>query len=91
MEETSLTLHQIELMKHAVGLEPSNVKNGKYEAYRNYYAAAGNNPDWAYLVSQKLAVSRRDPFCPKDTVYHLTAKGMDTLSEIVGVTITNQR
>lgn len=61
-----------------------------YEAYRNYYST-GDDAEWNELVDLGLAIKRHDPFVHKDVVYHLTRKGLEILSEILGISITQQR
>jgi len=44
----NVTIHQLDLMKHALGLDQPNAKpkRGKYTAYRNYFCSYGKNEEW---------------------------------------------
>ena len=91
MEKKNIQLsqEQIRKMKHAIGIDNSKVVNGQYSAYRTYYSCE-NNEEWNEIVGHGLARKRCDPFCPKDVVYHLTKEGIEYLSELLGVKITEQ-
>lgn len=87
MSQISVTSEQIKLMKHSIGFEPSKVKRMKYEAYRNYFCAGQEMSEFEDLISKELAV--------KDTrqgkiYYFVTEKGIDFLTEITGIKITER-
>ena len=87
MAEISITTEQIRLMKHSIGFEQDRVKRGKYEAFRNYFCAGKEMPEFEDLMIKELAVS--------DTrqgkiFYFLTSKGIDLVAEITGVKITER-
>lgn len=77
------------MMKHAIGFNASEVKRGKYVAYRNHYCCK-DNADWNELVEHGFAKKRVDPFWPTCVIYALTKEGKDFLSEILGVAIKDE-
>lgn len=89
-KDIKLTQEQIRKMKHAIGFKEYQVNNGKYNAYRNYYACEEDNADWNEIVDHGLARKRADPFCKTDAVFHLTKDGLAYLSELIGVEITEE-
>lgn len=80
-KKVSLTISQINKMKHALGYERSSVKRGKYVAYRNYYACGSENMDFNYLVSWGLAYESSAHY------FHITKLGAEILGEILSVKI----
>jgi len=81
-EKTTLTLAQIDDMRHAVGYEPIEQRRGQYifRYYRNYYAASDTpNVDWEDLVEKGLAVGKQRN---RYWYYHLTQAGFDALARI---------
>ena len=82
-----LSQEQIRKMKHAIGLDNSKVKNGKYSAYRNHYSTS-DDAEWNEMVNMGLATKRKDPFCANDVIYHVADKGISYLSSILGINIT---
>lgn len=47
-------------MKHAIGLRPGKVENGKYVVSRNFYAAIIELPDWENMVQAGIAEKRKN-------------------------------
>ncbi len=86
-DEIKLSVSQIQMMKHALGLDNPFLSKRKPEAYRNYYAT-GDDPEWNDIVEKGLAEKRADPFCKGDVIYHLTTEGIDYLSSLIGKKIT---
>ena len=84
MDKITLSISQIDKMKHAIGYERRKVKRGVYEAYRNYYSVTGENSDWEQLYDLGMAF-----ICPQEkmTFYGLTEAGFDTLEKILDVKI----
>ena len=84
-----LSPEEIRLMQHTIGLSNpyKRIKNGKYQAYRNYYVASAKSTEWNDLVATGLATKREDIFCEMNVIYHLTAKGIKVLSEIMNIKI----
>jgi hypothetical protein len=72
-------------MKHTTGFELGKVKRGKYQAYRNYFCAGEPMPEFEDLVSKELVVKKTQANC---IYYYLTPLGIEFLSEITGVKIT---
>ena len=90
MEKIKLSLNQIEVMKHAIGLDNSRVKikRSKYEAYRNYYTASKEISEWEELVSLGLAIKYKAAN-PNDYIcYSVSENGFKLLSQIFSAKIT---
>lgn len=83
-----LTAEQINKMKHAIGFTSAKAKKGSYKAYRNYYVSWNDDADWDGIVAAGLAIKRKDIFYELNVVYHLNAKGIELLSEITDIKIT---
>ncbi len=79
-----VTKYWIDLMKHAIGYRPEKVKSGRYVAYRNYFATNAELPDWENMVQAGLAVKVHQS---REIVYHLSDKGFEFLSDILGIQI----
>ena len=45
-ELISVTINQLDNMKHAIGYKRDSVKRGKYRSYRNYYASGATDESW---------------------------------------------
>jgi hypothetical protein len=86
-----ITIHQLNLMKHALGLDQTKAKpkRGKYTAYRNYYCSYGKNEAWESLVECGVAISRAgDPdIYPTSVFYHVSKEGMQLMEGILGFKI----
>ena len=73
---------QLSKMMHTIGLDNKDPKDGKYEAYRNYYDPGDNkNPDLEKL--KDLGYVRRD----EDLTYHLTVSGFKFLEDALHIKI----
>ncbi len=82
----NLTIHQFDLMKHAVGLDQvgAKPKRGKYTAYRNYFCTHGKDTDWEILVECGAATCHNgDP----SVYYHVSAGGLQFMEEVLGFKI----
>lgn len=90
MKEIKLSTHQLHMMQHAIGYNPFKVRKGQFVAHRNYFSASIND-EWGELVSSGLATIRQSPFNDTEVVYHLTQKGIDTLSSILGISIMQKQ
>lgn len=93
MKNYTVTLKQFENMAHCIGFQQDRVrgrKNRRYEAFRNYFTTSDNDPEWDNLVEQGLA--EKHPFPSgggtNPQAYHVTLAGMEYLSRITGVLIT---
>lgn len=83
LEDISLTIAQIGLLQHTLGLDKERKK--KMEAYRNYYS--GYSEGFEDLVKKDLAYKRPDPFEPENerrVVYHVNERGKQALKLIIG-------
>ena len=80
-KKVSLTVSQIDKMKHALGYERISAKRGKYVAYRNYYSCSAENRDFEYLVFWGLAYESSPYY------FHITKLGAEILGEILGIEI----
>lgn len=80
-KKVSLTISQIDKIKHALGYKRTSVKRGKYVAYRNYYSCGVENRDFQYLVFWGLAYESSEHY------FHITKLGAEILGEILGIEI----
>lgn len=87
MSEIKLSLRQIELMRHAIGLGNEKLKKSRYDAYRNYVVLNGEDKDWEELVSIGYAVKYKVEITDKVS-YHVTGQGAKFLTCLFGVLIT---
>lgn len=87
MNEISVTTEQVRLMKHTIGFEQRRVKRGKYEAFRNYFCAGREMPEFEDLITKGLAVK---DIRQEQTYYFLTDKGINLVAFITGVRITER-
>ena len=90
MKEIKLSAHQLHMMQHAIGCNPMKVRKGQFVARRNYFATSADE-EWGELVSSGLATIKQSPFNDTEVVYHLSRKGMETLSDILGIAITQEQ
>lgn len=74
----------INKLKHCIGLEPYKIEKGKYEYYRNFYDAGGNDPDLEEMVEQGYA----EHSAPN--VYRVTPAGIKFLEDIMSIRIVKQ-
>jgi hypothetical protein len=82
----TVTLRQLDLMKHALGLDQvgAKPKRGKYTAYRNYFCTYGNDADWEELVKLGVATFNvREP----SVYYHVSTDGITMMEGILGFKI----
>lgn len=84
----SLDSCDISKMMHCIGMDEVHMglRNGKsfYNPFRNYYhASPADIGRWHNLVNQGIAV-RNDS---DHHIFHLTTKGMRTLSRVIGIPI----
>ena len=81
-EPSTVTDAQFRKMMHTIGLDNKDPKDGKYEAYRNYYDPGDKkNPDMEKL--KDLGYVRRD----EDLTYHLTVSGFKFLEDALHIKI----
>ena len=89
----TLTVRQINKMKHAIGFDGYRIKVRKprtYNAYRNRYITDGSEPDWDDLVGKGLACRGDYGNNPmRDSkIYSLTQNGLAVLGRILDIQIT---
>ena len=84
MNEISISIEQLDNMKHAIGYERSEVKRGKYEAYRNYFTTNGPEESWEKLCDKGYAVSGAGA---KYVVYHVSDKGLELMENLLDIKI----
>jgi hypothetical protein len=92
LKNISITMAQIDNMKHALGFANKRVKGLKYrryQAYRNYYATAEGCDGFEGLVdlSDKGLMLERQ--VGDKTYFHVSELGFEFLSKLTGVTITD--
>ena len=89
--DIKITKQQLELMKHAIGLEQADAKpkRGKYIAYRNYFCTYGNSEEWESLVKLGVAKSNvgNQEIYPNAVFYHVSEDGLRMMEEILGFKI----
>jgi len=93
--EHNITQRQINYMKHALGFRNDRIKGRKnlvYKAYRNYFATRRGCDGFDSLVdleSKGFMVSK--PYEREDSfIFHVTNKGIEILSKITGVKISEE-
>ena len=95
MKDYKISLQQIDLMKHCIGFSSQSVKgrkNPKYEAYRNYFTTSGVDEEWEDLVNQGLSTKREHKRgCGHNPqIYFVSQDGLDFLSDVLSVKITEK-
>ena len=86
MSEVKLSLHQIDMMRHAIGFDANKVRKGKYEAYRNRYVVDRPDADWEELVSVGYA-TKREFNIENQIGYYVSPLGMKYLGCLFGCII----
>lgn len=76
----TLKIKHLDVMKYAIGFSLDKIKNGEYEAYRNYNLTYGTDETWEYLVSQGYAIA-------KDFYYKVSDEGLRLLESIYDIKI----
>lgn len=91
-KDVKLSFSQLSKMKHAIGLNNINKlpKDGKYSAYRNFYATQKEDVDWEELVKMGLA-TRRFIEWNKEYYYNVSQAGLDYLGKLFGITIKEMK
>lgn len=86
----NISIDQVELMKHAIGLTRKRIKAYKYNAFRNYYTTPDTHHSWEYLVHIGYAVSNdfKNGVGKNPKMYSVTRKGMDLLEQVTFIKIT---
>lgn len=87
MSEIKLSLRQIEIMRHAIGLGNEKLKKSRYDAYRNRYVVTDPNTEWEYLIGIGYAGNSEFQI-GGNVVYYVTDSGIEYLSSLFGLTIT---
>lgn len=85
-EVISITIEQLDNMKHALGYKRDKVKRGKYEAYRNYYATPTIDESWQQLVDKGYAICGK---VNKYVLYSVSAKGKELLECLLDIKIVD--
>ena len=87
-----MTISQIDKMKHAVGLNNIRTmpKDGKYSAYRNFFAVSEKDPDWEELVTIDFATCRYVQWC-REYTYYVSQKGLEYLEKLMGIKIKEMK
>ena len=76
-----ITLNEIDLIKHAIGLdEIKKIRYGKYNAYRNYFYTYIPDNNWEVLIQKGLADSRTET--NGYITYFITKECFEMLSKI---------
>jgi len=86
--QASVTVYQLELMKHAIGFDRGKVKRGKYKAWRNYYCSYEECDNWNRLMLLELAVKAKRG---KAIYYFLTDKGLSFVGSTLGLKVVEDK
>lgn len=86
MTDPKLSIHQIQLMQHAIGFDRSRIKKNKYKAYRNRYIDSQPNEEWEELVVIGYA-AKREFKEDKQICYYVSDLGMKCLGDLMGCVI----
>ena len=81
-ELISVTINQLDNMKHAIGYKRDSVKRGKYRSYRNYYASGATDESWEHLINQGYATGGNG-------YYHVSEKGFELIENILDIKIVD--
>ena len=87
--DIKITKPQLELMKHAIGLDNTKSKRKTYTAYRNYFCTYGGSDEWESLVKLGVAKSNvgNQEIYPNSVFYHVSEDGLRMMEEILGFKI----
>lgn len=88
-EIITLSLAEVDLLKHMIGFEPTRAKKGKYTAYRNGFATHKPNPKLERLCTLGIC-SKQVSELSFGLIYHIAKKGAELLSEYLGATVALQ-
>ena len=85
-EHGNITINQLDLMKHAIGLDQvkAKPKRGKYTAYRNYFCTRGKDADWEILVKCGVATYQTQDL---NVYYHVSEEGLHLMESVLGFKI----
>lgn len=86
-EFITITIEQLDNMKHAIGYKRDKVKHGKYEAYRNYFTASTTDESWQQLVEKGYALCTKGE---KAMIYNLSEKGFELLEVLLDIKISRR-
>jgi hypothetical protein len=89
METETLSIKQIEDMKHAIGFQQWYVKDGAYKPYRNYFGIRNPSESWEQLVSGGYA-SKGYNSISDEIIYSVSSKGLTALAGILSVRLIPQ-
>ena len=85
-DKHSLTIEQISLMQHALGLDCGvHARRGLCATYRNYFDAGGSIESWEDLTQKGFA--RRNIRRNGDVEYRVTQEGINVLERIMFIRI----
>jgi len=93
-DEINVSVKQIKIMRHMIGLNgQGKPRRGKYEAYRNFYAAGPDDVPPLEDLVDKGFVNRWSPgkFPSEYPIYSLNGMGLEFLGDICGLKITERR
>ncbi len=90
IQGTTLSMEQLENMRHAVGYDPTSLRKGQtsYTATRNYFTCLHADSDWEDLVERGLASAST---FGTGVCYRLTHDGFAVLSYVHLVDIKEGR
>jgi hypothetical protein len=83
-----MNYNEIELMKHAIGLDYKNPRHYRerayYKPYRNYFGAGGVDKTWESLVERGLAETS------DHSMYRVSNKGLEELGNVLYIHIYSE-
>lgn len=95
-----LTNYHIHLMRHCIGMDFGQKKpykrNGRffYKPYRNYFCSGlrcDGYKEWCDIKEAGFAIDKFSKSDPEGVTFHLNSKGMEWLSDRLGITIHKER
>lgn len=86
ISDPKLSIHQIQMMQHAIGFDLIRIKKNKFNAYRNRYVVSQPNYEWEELVfigyATKIKFKEDKQIC-----YYVSDLGMKSLGDLMGCVI----
>lgn len=86
----AIRVEQLDLMKHAIGMDAVKTKRGVYTAYRNRYITYQKCEPWEHLVKCGYATvynEQPEGDALLQYVYSVTRAGMDFIERVLGIKI----
>lgn len=88
-EDITITVSQINKMKHAIGIKRDSIKRYKYTAFRNYYYLSEKNEEWENLINRGFAVKHISD--TGGNWYYVTKTGLQFLEKLMFIKIEEDK